>query len=405
MQKVNRNKRILTENLQRLNKVVVDEINQMQKQLNSFIMLNENIQQIQRGLDECQHAFEILVDAFLHAQDGVVQPQLITIAKVKDMMKSESLPDGLDFPSFPSLELSKLITPVIFYQNSYLVYMLQIPLLQLPVYQLYKIQPFPMKQRDKVFVYIDTAKDFIFVDVMRTKYGKLTFTELQGCFMPNDLTYVCKETVPLHTCILNEDSESTLIHPSTLSIPKQLCEQRVLNLETTYWILLHFSNEWLYVTPNDEIFTVLCGSTRYQFTLENRGKLFLPPRCKRYSVHSTLYALSVLTHNNSKDDVLPMISLDLDCCLTEHEQEQLYEIPLQKPLANILSSVEDLNVASVKIKEIQDLINQEQTRKFEHLTILSSTWGSVVLTIVIAIILLCCSCCCCKCCRQCAFWM
>jgi hypothetical protein len=91
-----------------------------------------------------------------------------------------------------------------------------------------------------------------------------------------------------------------------------------------------------------------------------------------------------------------MVSLDLDCCLTEHEQEQLNEFPLQKPLANILSSVEDLKVASVKIKEIQDLINQEQTRKFEHLTILSSTWGSVVLTAAIATIILCCSCCCCR---------
>jgi hypothetical protein len=115
--------------------------------------------------------------------------------------------------------------------------------------------------------------------------------------------------------------------------------------------------------------------------------------------------LSSITYNNSQDEVLPMVSLDLDCCLTEHEQEQLKEIPLQKPLANILSSVEDLNVASVKIKEIQDLINQEQTRKWEHLTMLSSTWGSVVLTITIAITVLCCSCCCCKCCRQCDFWI
>jgi hypothetical protein len=112
MQKVNRNERILTENLQRLNKVVVDKINQMQKQLNSFMMLNDNIQQIQRGLDECQHTLEILVDAFLHAQDGVIQPQLITITRIKDMMKSESLPDGLDFSSFPSPELSKIITPI-----------------------------------------------------------------------------------------------------------------------------------------------------------------------------------------------------------------------------------------------------------------------------------------------------
>ena len=62
------------------------------------------------GIEECQHTFEILVDAFLHAQDGVIQPHLITISKIKDMMRRESLPDGLDFPSFPSLQLSRLST-------------------------------------------------------------------------------------------------------------------------------------------------------------------------------------------------------------------------------------------------------------------------------------------------------
>jgi hypothetical protein len=65
MQKVNRNERILTENLQRLNKLVVNEINQMHTQIDSVMMIKENIQQIQRGISECEHAFEILVDAFL----------------------------------------------------------------------------------------------------------------------------------------------------------------------------------------------------------------------------------------------------------------------------------------------------------------------------------------------------
>jgi hypothetical protein len=82
------------------------------------MIVNENILQIQRGIAECQHTFEILVDAFLHAQDGVIQPLLITIAKIKDMMGRESLLDGLDFPSFPSQTyyccyfLSKFISSV-----------------------------------------------------------------------------------------------------------------------------------------------------------------------------------------------------------------------------------------------------------------------------------------------------
>jgi hypothetical protein len=104
--------------------------------------------------------FEILVEVFLHALDGTIQPQLITVAKIRDMMKEESLPDGLDFP-FSSLELSRLITPVIFCQKYYLVCVLQIPLLQSTMYQLYKSQPFPVKQHDNVFVYIETKMSFL----------------------------------------------------------------------------------------------------------------------------------------------------------------------------------------------------------------------------------------------------
>jgi hypothetical protein len=121
---------------------------------------------------------------------------------------------------------------------------------------------------------------------------------------------VCKEILSVFTYVPNEDCEAILIHPSTISLPKQLCEQRLLNLDYIYWIPSQFSNEWLYVTPDVEIFTVLCGADRFQLTLQNRGKLSLPPRCNRggkdsYSTHTTLYALSSLTHNNSQEDVLP----------------------------------------------------------------------------------------------------
>lgn len=66
--------------------------------------------------------------------------------------------------------------------------------------------------------------------------------------------------------------------------------------------------------------------------------------------------------------------------------------------------MEDLNLASGKVNEIQELIEREQAKRFEHFEVLPTTWGTVVLTIVIFIVCICCSCCCCKCCRQCAFW-
>ena len=62
-----------------------------------------------------------------------------------------------------------------------------------------------------------------------------------------------------------------------------------------------------------------------------------------------MHALSTLVRNNWQDDVLPIASVDKDCYLTQAEREQLHEMPLQKPLTNILSSVEDLQIESVKI--------------------------------------------------------
>jgi hypothetical protein len=146
MQKVDKNGKLLADELRRLNKMVVSELNKVQYQVDSVILLNENICKVQRGLTECQHTFEVLVEAFLHAQDGIIQPQLITMVKIRDMMRKESLPDGLEFPSFSSVELSRLITPIVYSQGSYLVYVIQIPLIQSTSYHLYKIQPFPVKQ-------------------------------------------------------------------------------------------------------------------------------------------------------------------------------------------------------------------------------------------------------------------
>jgi hypothetical protein len=193
-----------------------------------------------------------------------------------------------------------------------------------------------------VFVYVESAKDFTIVDAMRQLYGKLKYPEVHACLTPNKITYVSKEILPILTYTPKEDCEATLIYPSTTSFPKGLCEQRILTLDQTYWIPLHMSNEWLYTSPKDEIFTVLCGNEKSQMKLQGRGKLYLPPRCKGYSTHSIFYAFSTIVSNNSQDVLLPLASVDLDCCLSLQDKEQLSEIPLNKPLTNILYSAEDL---------------------------------------------------------------
>jgi hypothetical protein len=97
--------------------------------------------------------------------------------------------------------------------------------------------------------------------------------------------------------------------------------------------------------------------------------------------------------------VLPLVPVDSDCCLSLQEKEQLSEISLNKPLTNILSSVEDLKIASFKIDEIQKMI-QEEKKKFEHFSLSLTTSGSVItiVTFIVPAVLV-------KCCRQIGFWI
>ena len=65
-----------------------------------------------------------------------------------------------------------------------------------------------MEQQEKVFVYFEVTKAFIFTDAMRRKYGKMSYPELHTCLKPNELSYVCKETIPIVTYVPNNDCES-----------------------------------------------------------------------------------------------------------------------------------------------------------------------------------------------------
>jgi len=58
----------------------------------------------------------------------------------------------------------------------------------------------------------------------------MSYFELHTCLMTNELSYVCKENIPTVTYVPNDDCESTLIHPPTISIPYKVCEQRMLTL-------------------------------------------------------------------------------------------------------------------------------------------------------------------------------
>jgi hypothetical protein len=116
LQKVNQNGKLLKEGLSKLLNFSTHKFSVLEEEIWNVNLINEQFRLIQRGIDESQHSFEILIDAFVHAEQGPLQPQVITAEKIKQLLGSQKLPSGLDYSNFPFPELQKN-------RNSYYVFL------------------------------------------------------------------------------------------------------------------------------------------------------------------------------------------------------------------------------------------------------------------------------------------
>jgi methyl-accepting chemotaxis protein len=153
LQKVNQNERTLRDGLSRLLNYSTHKFDELEEEIRNVNLINEQFRLLQRGVDESQHSFETLIDAFVHAAQGTLQPQLITSEKIRSLLKTQKLPNGLDYPNFPFSELQRIITPSTYAYKQYLVYILKVPLFSSTEYYLYKMLPFPVAIQEKESTY------------------------------------------------------------------------------------------------------------------------------------------------------------------------------------------------------------------------------------------------------------
>ena len=401
---VNKNEKVLKDGLYKLNSHVNKISNFLNNEMQTLALISEHIIQIERVMTECKEIFELIIDALIHSQDGAIQPQIITPMQIKGILKDEHSVMGLDYPvNFPSQDLMKIITPQIYLQGQYLVYVLKVPLLIPEQFQLYEIIPFPapanlFNKSSSKHLYIDSAKDFIISDAVHQRFAKMTRYQVERCFELNEMRYVCKEEFPILTYKNGDDCEATLLHPSTTEVPNS-CTHRMIEIKDTLWIKL-LGNEWLHVSPREEVFTILCNKAE-SITLKGRGRIQMKPGCKAYGSYAMVYSYSTFTRNVTFPDIIPYAPIDIDCLLSTSKQSYLEEIQLNLPINNVLSHSDDLRLTSHKIEEVDDLINNERWKMDHSFKLNYTSWAAVLGALIFALITaVCCGCCYCKCCRK-----
>ena len=107
MSTLTENEKNLAKGMEELEKYVNSQDGKIKDMFTTYSLLltiNEHVIQLNRAVDECRRDCEILIDAVVNSQRGVMQPQLITPAQILEQVKlsQADMPEDLSLPIYTS---------------------------------------------------------------------------------------------------------------------------------------------------------------------------------------------------------------------------------------------------------------------------------------------------------------
>lgn len=404
------NEKILSKGLDEMAKHVNEQDGQIRDMFTGTSMLltvNEHNMQLERALDECRREYDILIDAILNSQKGILQPHIITPAQIISQMKASQvdMPAELALPVPLSATHQDLIVHIleleVFIRDKFFVYVIRLPLTNHVKYNVYHVLPLPIRIEDSInqFTFILPEREYLLMDTAKRYYARLGVSEFKDCKVIMARHRVCKQEGPIQLTHLHEECEVEMLQ-SLRAIPSS-CPQRIAEINQTAWTRLD-GNEWLYVAPRPDTLTILCPKQEpTDVVIEGTGRLGLLSNCKAYGTRVLIQAQAIVSFNNSEKDIIPPLSLDYDCCEFIGKDVKLKDLHLELPLRNIVNRLDDLRLASHKVDEVNRLILEQEWKvkhsaSYSHLSFLSYV-GMVTTGIVMMVF---CYCCCCKCCKR-----
>jgi len=257
----------LAKGLEEMAKHVNEQDGEMKEMFTSYSLLltiNEHAIQLNRAIDECRREYEILIDAVVNSQKGVIQPQLVTPAQILEQVKinQADMPSDLSLPIPTRATYQKLILRIVsiheFLKGNFLVYIIRLLLTNNAIYNLYHNLPLPIKISGTYskFIFIQPEHGYMLMETAKRYFTRLGADGNNLCNIVSKTHKVCKQTQPVQLTQLDEECEAQLIEPIR-TIPAS-CSQRILELNHTLGTQLD-NNEWLYVALKSDVLTVLCS--------------------------------------------------------------------------------------------------------------------------------------------------
>ena len=175
---VSDNEKILSKGLEDMAKHINKqdgEVKRMFTAKSMMITVNEHSMQLNRATDEYRREYEILIDAFMNSQKGVLQPQIITPDQIMKHVKASQadMPPELPLTLPLSAAYHHLVLRIIdfdvFLKGNFLLCIIRLPLTNSINYNLYHVLPLPVQVRntESKFIYLLPEREYLLMDTAK----------------------------------------------------------------------------------------------------------------------------------------------------------------------------------------------------------------------------------------------
>jgi len=275
---VSENEKILSKGLDEMTKHISEhdsEIKEMFSGTSMLLTFNEHNMQLERALDECRIEYDILIDAILNSQKGILQPHIITPAQIVKQLKASQadIPGDLTLPVPLSATHQNLIVNVVdldvFIKDNFLIYVIRLPLTNHARFNVHHAFPLPIRIKDTVtrFTFILPECEYLLMDTAKRYYAKLRVNEFEECKLITLRHRVCKQNSPVQLTHLHEECEVEMLQ-SLRAIPSS-CSQRIAEINQTVWTQMTMND---CMSLRDQIPSLFCAPSRNLQILRLKGQ-------------------------------------------------------------------------------------------------------------------------------------
>lgn len=223
---------------------------------------------------------ELIIDAIIAAKSGIIHPIILNPIVLLNELKNNKLDFNLKYPFGLTQEnISKIVSIsklTVFFRNSVLIYILNIPIVMTTNFKLYEVIPIPQHVNSSTFIFIKPENRF------------LCMNEDQNAFIPLSESQVnsCKSTTSFRIC-----KQSNIV---TYKSNANICEIRIFSdyvndissckysyfkLNSEIWHKLHKRNTFIFCVPEKQKIKLNCENFSNISEIENVGILTLNDSC------------------------------------------------------------------------------------------------------------------------------